>query len=212
LLLPDSHFLGVAGLAGVYVFNVLAYSQFLKKAVIADVVSLSLGFVIRVLGGCAAAAIAPSTWLMNCTLFLAMFLAFAKRLGERRTAESAGFDVAMARGVQAKYTDHLLRMFVVVTAVAALVTYAGYVQSRDGEFAGIRLSILPGFNWLWITLVPATFALLRGIVQTEKGTFDDPTEMALHDRPLQVAVGTFGIATLAIMALKAGLIRLSSGV
>src|SRR5690606_24673608 len=77
--------LAVLLLLGVYIGNVFLYSGLLKRIVVADVLSLSLGFVLRVMAGCAAAAVGPSTWLLNVTLFLAMFLAFGKRLGERRT-------------------------------------------------------------------------------------------------------------------------------
>ena len=65
--------------------------------------------------------------MLNCTLFLAMFLAFGKRLGERRTM---GADVASARGIQARYTDDLLRMTVVVTGVATNVTWAPQREPR----------------------------------------------------------------------------------
>ena len=90
LLVPAAGGQPVRGLValtvGLYVLNVSLYSAWIKHWVIADVMGLSLGFVLRVMGGCAAVAIAPSTWLLNCTFFLAMFLAFGKRLGERRSA------------------------------------------------------------------------------------------------------------------------------
>ncbi|MFN9975150.1 MAG: UbiA family prenyltransferase, partial [Phycisphaerae bacterium] len=121
----------LAGVA-VYVANVTAYSALLKHIVIADVVSLSLGFVLRVLVGCAAVGVSPTTWLLNTTFFLAMFLAFGKRLGERRLLGSEA--AALARGVQAGYTDELLRLAVVVTAVVSLVTYAGYVQNQQDKY------------------------------------------------------------------------------
>ncbi len=152
LLLGAEGRAGLGLMVGLYVLNVLVYSMYLKHVAMADVVSLALGFVVRVIGGCAAAAIAPSTWLLNCTLFLAMFLAFGKRLGERRGAESRGFDATAVRGVQAKYTDDLLRMAVVVTAVATLITYAGYIQSRDHEFTVAFLGMPAKFNWLWLTI------------------------------------------------------------
>lgn len=177
-----------------YAINVWAYTLRLKHEVILDVMSLSLGFVTRVLAGCAAADVAPSTWLLNSTLFLAMFLAFGKRLGERRTLGEAA---DTARAVQGIYTDHLLRMMVVMAAVATLVTYAGYVQTRD-EFARSG-----GFNLLWLTTIPATYALLRCIVLVEKGDFDDPTELATGDRPFQVAAGLFAVLTLVAFAAGA---------
>lgn len=165
-----------------------AYSWLLKHVVIADVIGLSLGFVLRVLGGCAAAGVEPSTWLLNCTFFLAMFLAFGKRLGERR---SLGSDeaAAAARAVQEAYTSDLLRMVVVVTAVATLLSYAGYVQAKETLY-------WQGFNLLWLTVLPATFGLLRCIVLLERGDFDDPTELALHDRAFQLAAGVFAFLTI----------------
>lgn len=175
--------------AGLYAGNVLAYSLRLKRVVILDVMSLSLGFVLRVLGGCAAVAIVPSTWLLNCTLFLAMFLAFGKRLGERRVM---GDQADQTRSVQLEYTDHLLRMVVVMTAVATLITYAGYVEAKAEDYTR-------GFNLLWLTMLPATFALLRCIVLVERGEYDDPTELASRDLPFQIAAGVFGLVTLGVM-------------
>lgn len=188
LVIPASVRVWVAAALGLYVLNVSAYSWLLKHVVIADVIGLSLGFVLRVLGGCAAAGVAPSTWLLNCTFFLAMFLAFGKRLGERR---SLGSDeaAAAARAVQGAYTSDLLRMVVVVTAVATLLSYAGYVQAKETLY-------WQGFNLLWLTVLPATFGLLRCIVLLERGDFDDPTELALHDRAFQLAAGVFAFLTI----------------
>ncbi|MDX9911673.1 MAG: UbiA prenyltransferase family protein [Phycisphaerales bacterium] len=186
---------------GVYVASVWAYSLALKHIVMADVMVLSTGFVIRVLGGCAAVAIVPTTWLLNSTFFLAMFLAFGKRLGERRVIaveaerEGRAFDPAAVRGVQQAYTDDLLRMSVVVTAVATLLTYAGYVQAQHDVY-------VQGFNLLWLTMLPATYALLRCMVLLERGTYDDPTELAVHDRAFQLAALIFAAITLFLAAWR----------
>lgn len=179
----------VSGSAALYLLNTIAYSFGLKRVVMLDVVSLAVGFVLRVLGGCAAAGVQPTSWLLNCSFFIAMFLSFGKRLGERRTA---GADAAAIRGVQSAYTDDLLRMAVVVTAVATLVTYAGYVEAQEGRFK-------EGFNLLWLTILPATYALLRCIVLLERGEYDDPTELAANDRPFQLAAVLFAGLTLALV-------------
>lgn len=180
-----------AGLAvAAYVVNVNAYTYLFKHHIIADVLSVAMGFVLRVLGGCAAAAIEPSTWLLNCTLFVSMFLAFAKRLGERRTMEPGS--AHRARGVQQAYTDDLLRMAVVVTGVASILTYAGYVQAQSERYT-------LGFNLLWLTMLPATYGLLRCIVLVERGDYDDPTELATRDRAFQVAGALFVAVTAAVM-------------
>lgn len=197
-LLPEETRMRTLAVAALYGANVMAYSFALKHIVILDVLSLSAGFVLRVIGGCAALAIEPSTWLLNVTLFLAMFLAFGKRLGERRTM---GDRASSARGVQTVYTDDLLRMFVVVTAVATLITYAGYVQAREAP-AVSTLGDFLGFHALWITMLPAMFAMLRAIVLLERGDYDDPTELATRDLTMQVAVAAFGV--LSVLAAVGG--------
>ena len=176
-----------AGLIAIYVLNVVLYSVWSKHIVILDVIALAAGFVLRVLGGCAAVLVEPSTWLLNVTFFLAMFLAFGKRLGERRTV---GDDAGAVRAVQLAYTDHLLRMLVVVTAVGTLLTYAGYVESRAADHTHELWGGWP-LNVLWLTIAPATFGLLRCIVLLEQGRFDDPTELASKDRPFQLSALLF---------------------
>jgi decaprenyl-phosphate phosphoribosyltransferase len=181
-------------LVAAYIFNTLLYSIRIKHLVILDVLSLSLGFVLRVLGGCAAAGVEPSSWLLNCTFFVSMFLALGKRLGELR---SLGENAASIRGVLGIYTIDFLRMAVVVTAVACLVTYSGYVQSRADQ--GTLHLAGWGFNLLWLTMLPATYALLRTIVQMERGKYDDPTELAYKDNAFRVAVLIFALITAAVM-------------
>lgn len=201
LFLPDGRRIPVAACVALYVANVVAYSVYFKNKVIGDVVSLAIGFVLRVIGGCAAVGIFPTTWLLNVAFFLSMFLAFGKRLGERRTLAVAQGNADDAtrltahRRVQTLYTDAMLQMVVVVTAVGTLMTYAAYVQAAD-------VSVNLGFNILWLTLLPATYAMLRCIVLLESGRYDDPTELAYRDRGFIAASLMFGLITVAAFALK----------
>jgi decaprenyl-phosphate phosphoribosyltransferase len=205
---PAAPWLGV--FVALYVLNVTGYSMGLKRAMVLDVISLAAGFVLRVLGGCAAAGVEPSSWLLNCTFFVSMFLALGKRLGERRTMGD-GAKASSVRSVQAAYTDEILRMLVVVTGVACLVTYAGYVQAQGQSYTPHFDSHRPGagagwgLNILWPTMLPATYGLLRCIVLLEKGVYDDPTELAARDRPFQISVALFFVLTgAAVVWAKAG--------
>lgn len=189
----------LAAAVGLYVVNVLGYTAFFKRAVVLDVMSLSLGFVLRVLGGCAAVGIEPSGWLLNVTFFVAMFLAFGKRLGERAVLGDAAAASRSLLGPEG-YTPDLLRMAVVVTGVATLLSYSDYVQAQSVRY-------MLGFNLLWITILPATYGLLRALVLLERGRYDDPTELATHDRAFQASVFVFGVVTGGLMVLsRAGVI------
>lgn len=198
LLVPGPGMPWVALVVGLHVANVLAYSALVKQIVILDVMSLAMGFVFRMVGGCAAVGIEPTVWLLNVTFFLSMFLAFGKRLGERRTLAAQGSDVAgRHRKVQESYTDATLQMAVVVTAVTTLMTYALYLQTRTD-------AVLFGFNALWLTMLPATYGLLRAIILLEHGRYDDPTELAVKDRPFQLAGLLFAGLTIAVLKMASG--------
>lgn len=195
-----------------YIANVVCYTAYFKHRPVMDVLSLALGFVLRVLGGCAAVLIEPSSWLLNCTLFISMFLALGKRLGERRTmavgqAGDGGGAIGV-RAVQSSYTDDTLRMLVVMTAVACLLSYSDYVQAPRQIEAYTR-----GFNLLWLTLIPATYAIFRAVLLLERGVYDDPTELATRDRAFQAAVLVFVLITGVLVYLRIqGLLGVAVGV
>ncbi|MBY0308336.1 MAG: UbiA family prenyltransferase, partial [Phycisphaerales bacterium] len=195
---PEFRFWAGAMLAG-YLLTTLAYSMWLKQRVIADVIGLAMGFVLRVLGGCAAVGIGPTTWLLTVTFFLSMFLAFGKRLGERRTLGDAA---GSARAVQDAYSDDTLRLAVMATGVVTLVTYAFYVIGQDAKYTFAPDNGF-GFNLMWMTLLPATYALLRCVVLLEQGRYDDPTELATADRPFQAAGAAFVLLAGGLMYLHA---------
>jgi 4-hydroxybenzoate polyprenyltransferase len=52
----------------------LLYSFKLKEVVILDAISVSLGFVLRAVGGAVAIGVEFSDWLLICTVLLALFL------------------------------------------------------------------------------------------------------------------------------------------
>jgi 4-hydroxybenzoate polyprenyltransferase len=72
----------------------LLYSFVLKKIVLLDVVSISISFVLRAIAGVEVLrSVEPnieiSPWLLICTLFLSLFLAFCKRRHELVTMAAA---------------------------------------------------------------------------------------------------------------------------
>jgi 4-hydroxybenzoate polyprenyltransferase len=57
----------------------VAYSLWLKHAIIVDVLCMVLDFVLRVLRGGWAINVEPTPWILVTTFLLALFLALAKR-------------------------------------------------------------------------------------------------------------------------------------
>lgn len=75
-----------AAFAAAYLLTTAAYSMSLKRIAVLDVLVLALLYVLRVLAGGVATAIAVSNWLLAFTLFLSLSLAFLKRFIEVRAA------------------------------------------------------------------------------------------------------------------------------
>ncbi len=113
-------FLGV--LAGYMVLNLL-YSSGLKHVVILDVMSISLGFVLRVLAGALAIDVEVSAWLLLCTVFLALFLSFSKRRHELILLDRHASD---QRPVLSQYSPAFLDQMINVVTASTVVAFALY--------------------------------------------------------------------------------------
>jgi 4-hydroxybenzoate polyprenyltransferase len=105
----------------------LLYSFVLKRIVLLDVMSISLSFVLRAIAGVEALraldpSIAISPWLLICTLFLSLFLAFCKRRYELTMLENA---VGHRESLQ-EYSPILLDQLVGITAGGSVLAYAIY--------------------------------------------------------------------------------------
>jgi 4-hydroxybenzoate polyprenyltransferase len=114
-----------------FVLNVF-YSFVLKRVVLLDVVSISLSFVIRAIAGVEAlvgidSTIELSPWLLICTLFLSLFLAFCKR---RHELTSMG-DASKHRETLAEYSPLLIDQLVGISAAGAVLSYSIYTIWPD---------------------------------------------------------------------------------
>lgn len=102
----------------IYLLIQVSYSLKLKKIVILDIFIVAIGFVIRVIAGSVVIGVNISSWLIICTLLLALFLA----LGKRR------YEVAVI-GTEGIYTPYLLDQMTAVVTSSTIMAYALYTMS-----------------------------------------------------------------------------------
>jgi len=129
---------GFGGLLALYLGINLLYSSWLKRLVIIDVMLVAVGYVIRVEAGAEAVGVALSSWLLLCTIFLALFLIFSKRRHELLLlAEEAGDHRAVLNHYSPTFLDQMIN---VVTA-STVVAYALYVVDPEtvARFGSKRL-------------------------------------------------------------------------
>ena len=77
------------GLLLLYLVVTTAYSTWLKRLAVLDVLLLAGLYTLRVLAGGAATGVTPSAWLLAFAMFLFLSLAFLKRFAEMREAGPA---------------------------------------------------------------------------------------------------------------------------
>jgi 4-hydroxybenzoate polyprenyltransferase len=114
------------GLVAFYALMNLGYSFRLKNVVILDVFIIAAGFILRILAGTLGIGIAPSQWLLVCSLFLTLFLGFTKRRSELL---SVGADFIIHRKALLHYNPQLLDKMISVCAAGALMSYSLYTMS-----------------------------------------------------------------------------------
>jgi decaprenyl-phosphate phosphoribosyltransferase len=170
-------------LAGYVALN-FAYSLWLKRIAIVDVLVISIGFVLRVYGGGFLIGVTPTVWIVACTLLLALFLALAKR----RDDIVRGIDENHRESL-AGYSTSFLDTALAVVLAALLVSYLLYTTQpenmarlhSDKLFLTAPFVIAGVLRYLQIT-----------IVEHRSGS---PTRLAISDRFLLLVIlgwlGTF---------------------
>ena len=173
-----------------YVLLNVAYSFWLKRIPFVDVACISLGFLLRVLGGAFAIPVPPSGWLLACTLLLAALLGFGKRAHELRTS---GDKRASQRLVLDRYPPGVLRALLVTLSVLTTLTYAVYTQSDHAQrFFGTR--------GLAFTVPFVVVGILRFLSITGgKADAESPTDSMLKDRLFVVNLVLYIAAIVAII-------------
>ena len=155
-----------------YVGMNVAYSFYLKHVSIVDIVTIAIGFVLRLFVGSAVTGIALSMWIVIMTFLLALFMALAKRRDDVLIYESTGKKM---RKVIDGYNLQFLDTAMAIMASIVIVAYLMYTTSSD-------VVERVGSQYLYLT---ALFVIM-GIMRYLKITFihkdsGSPTKIVLKD-------------------------------
>jgi 4-hydroxybenzoate polyprenyltransferase len=172
----------------------LAYTLFLKRVAIADVVLLAGLYTLRVVAGSEAVDVPLSPWLLAFSLFFFLNLAFLKRYVDVRRVAGVGGAAVAGRDYRAADLP-LLGSMGVAAGYLAVVVLALYVQSDTV----VRLYRAPHLLWLATPLV--VYWTSRSWLLAHRGSIDDdPVAFALRD-PVTWGVGAAGLAIGALATL-----------
>jgi 4-hydroxybenzoate polyprenyltransferase len=174
-----------------YVALTLAYSLFLKRKLLVDVIVLGGLYTIRVFGGIAAVASAYSYWLLMFCLFLFLSLATVKRCAELVANAAAGKSAPLGRGYRHGDTAVLFPL-AAAAGYGAVLVVALYLSSPEV----VALYTHPLRLWLLCPLL--LYWISRILVLASRNELHhDPVSFALTDR-ISLLTGVAAAAVIAV--------------
>jgi decaprenyl-phosphate phosphoribosyltransferase len=158
------------GMVGVgYLALTASYSLWLRRVVVADILAVAAGFVLRAVAGGVATDIYLSRWFAIVTGCCAIFLVAGKRYAELCDRTTG----PLSRATLRRYSTHRLRLTMAATAGISGLAYALWAFTRSEHVLLYGLSIVPFVLWL------GRYAALLAA-----GAGQAPEELILRDRML----------------------------
>lgn len=162
-----------------YVLMNIAYSFHLKHVAILDVMTIAIGFVMRLFTGSAVTGIHLSMWIVIMTFLLALFMALAKRRDDVLIYLDTGKKM---RKVIDGYNLQFLDTAMAIMASVVIVAYVIYTTSAE-VLARVHS------EYLYLTAVFVILGIMRylqvAFVLKDSGS---PTKILLKDRFMQLTL------------------------
>lgn len=175
------------------------YSTKLKKIAIFDILSIALGFVIRVYAGAVIVNLHMNVWFLLTVISISLFMAVGKRQSERTLlGDNSG---EFARISLKKYSQRLLDQYTAMFATSTWLTYAIFTfQSYSGQGVNLLYEKFPNLYFvlpktlqsqklLMLTLPFVIFGVMRYLqLIYEENQGEAPADILLKDKPLLATV------------------------
>lgn len=166
-----------------YLASTFAYSLWLKRRLIVDVITLSGLYTIRVIAGAVVADVLLSPWLLGFSMFLFLSLAAVKRQAELSDQLKSGRESA-GRAYQVEDLP-ILRGVAISAGQSAVLVMALYISSDDVQ----GLYATPAILWLICPILLCWS--VRMVMKAHRGAMtDDPIVFAATDRVSLILIVT----------------------
>jgi len=192
----------VLGLLASYAALNVCYSAVLKNLSLVDATVVAAGFILRIYAGTVAVGVSPSAWILLCTFFLALFLAFGKRRAEVNSVsgqlaaprtvvpdcDAPVLDINATRAVLHKYNVAMLDRFCNICATLCISSYALFTVLGRADHS------------LIITTPPVVMGIFRYLLLVERYQEGEaPDAILLKDWPIQLAIVIWAVLYIAVL-------------
>lgn len=165
------------------------YSLILKNLVIVDIISIAIGFMLRVIGGAIIISVHISNWLILTTLFLSLFLAVMKRRAELSLLNNMNEQ----RTVLNEYSFNFIDQISAVTSAGVIFSYALYTVSD-------RTIIMFGSEYFVITTIFVVFGIFRYMyLVMKKNIGENIVDAIFNDVPMIINLILYLVTSILII-------------
>ena len=180
-----------AAVLATYLVATIAYSFWLKRKMMVDIVTLASLYTLRVIGGAAAVKMMPSEWIIAFSMFIFTSLALLKRYVELTGRIDASLPDPPDRNYR-KTDVPMLGALAAGSGLNAVTVFALYISSDTVH----RLYRHPLALWLICPIL--MYWIGRALIMAERRLIDDdPIKFALRDRVSLLAVALIAFIMIA---------------
>jgi len=166
-----------------YILLTLLYTLIIKHIIIADVLLIASGFVIRAVAGCLAIDVLISPWLIICTFLLAMLLVLEKRWYEIAILSE---NADAHRPSLSEYSGKMLEQFISIIIGSTIVSYLIYTTLTD--------------NFYMLATNPfAIYGILRYVYLVHHRGLSPEPETIFRDKGMLFSLGLWGLSVISII-------------
>jgi len=164
-------------IALIYLMIMLGYHTWLKNYVLLDIIIVSSGYLLRIIGGGILINVEPSPWLLLVTFSLSLFLVVSKRIGEMKNIPPEN-----RRKSLNFYSESMLNNMLIVSTTLTITAYAIYAFLSTNNPVINR-------NVLQLSLLPVIFGIFRYLYLVDRNNCgEEPEEELFRDFPLLISV------------------------
>ncbi len=175
-----------------YLLLQISYIFFFKFISIADVICLSIGFVLRAVAGAVVIRVIISPWLFICLFTIFLFMGFCKRFSELIVISDNETAFGHRRTL-IEYTPQLLSHLITTSSGIAIVAFLSYCLSES-------TIVKFGSAYFIYTLPFLVYAVFRFAMLSMKGVYSDPVDIVFKDRPFVIVTLLWVMLMLFIIA------------
>ena len=169
-----------------YILLTTAYTFFLKRKMMVDVVTLASLYTIRVIGGAAAISVPVSEWLLGFSMFIFTALALVKRYSELAGRMDKGLPDPSNRNYRKSDLD-IVAALAAAAGFNAVTVFALYISSETVH------DLYRHPRALWLICPILMYWLGRVLIMAHRRLIDDdPIVFALKDRNSFLALSLIG--------------------